>query len=236
MYKIREEINLYLIFCFFIYIALSGFTFEFRIRIQPEWEPAALFCLCVCDSFFSFTTRHDLVFCSFATFLHCVSCELCLSFVFCVTLVFLPVLFSLPRSYFVAVFLCRVFYFSGARSLENLVEGHNWFLNQFVEIPRRSVIVCFLSLSAKAGLNLSSFEISCSWPPSRACTLPRFLPRFLFAARPWPRLGVLCQRRSLGTGRVDDGLLKLFWMKFRWEMFAERLKKHFNVDPDSNVS
>ena len=26
-----------------------------------------------------------------------------------------------------------------ARSLESLVEGHNWFLNQFVEIPRRSI-------------------------------------------------------------------------------------------------
>jgi hypothetical protein len=25
-------------------------------------------------------------------------------------------------------------------------------------------------------------------------------------------------------------------MEFRWEMFAERLKKHFNVDPDSHVS
>jgi hypothetical protein len=27
-------------------------------------------------------------------------------------------------------------------------------------IPRRSILVCFLSLSAKAGLNLSPFEIS----------------------------------------------------------------------------
>jgi hypothetical protein len=50
----------------------------------------------------------------------------------------------------------------GARSLESLVEGHNWFLNQFVEIPRRSVIVFFFALSAKAGLNLSPFEISCA--------------------------------------------------------------------------
>ncbi len=36
------------------------------------------------------------------------------------------------------------------------MEGHNWFLNQFFEIPRRSIIVCFLSLLAKAavgGLN-----------------------------------------------------------------------------------
>ncbi len=40
------------------------------------------------------------------------------------------------------------------------MEGHNrFFLNQFVEIPRRSVIVCFSSLSAKAGLILT-FEIS----------------------------------------------------------------------------
>jgi hypothetical protein len=33
-----------------------------------------------------------------------------------------------------------------ARSLESLMEGHNWFFNQFVEIPWRSVIVCLLSL------------------------------------------------------------------------------------------
>ncbi len=43
-----------------------------------------------------------------------------------------------------------------------IVVGHNWVLNQFVEIPRRSIIFCFLSLSAKAGFNLSPFEISCS--------------------------------------------------------------------------
>jgi hypothetical protein len=46
--------------------------------------------------------------------------------------------------------------------IENLVEGHILFLNKFVKIPRRSVIVCFLSLSAKADLNFSPFEISCS--------------------------------------------------------------------------
>jgi hypothetical protein len=32
------------------------------------------------------------------------------------------------------------------RSLESLMTGQNWFLNQFVEIPRRSIVVCFLSL------------------------------------------------------------------------------------------
>ncbi len=36
-------------------------------------------------------------------------------------------------------------------SLESFMEGHNWFLSQFVEIPRRSIMVCFLSLSVKAG-------------------------------------------------------------------------------------
>ncbi len=46
-----------------------------------------------------------------------------------------------------------------AYSLESLMEGHNSFLNQFVEIPRKSIIVCFLSLSAKASLNLPTFEI-----------------------------------------------------------------------------
>jgi hypothetical protein len=43
------------------------------------------------------------------------------------------------------------------------MEGHNWFLNQFVEIQGNSIIVCFLSLSAKAGFNLPPVEISCSW-------------------------------------------------------------------------
>ncbi len=37
---------------------------------------------------------------------------------------------------------------------ESLMEGHNWFLNQFVQITKRSVIVCFLSLLEKAGLSL----------------------------------------------------------------------------------
>jgi hypothetical protein len=54
-----------------------------------------------------------------------------------------------------------------ARSLESLMEGHNWFLSQFVEIPRRSIVVCFLSLSAKAGLNLTLFEINSSCPTSQ---------------------------------------------------------------------
>jgi hypothetical protein len=35
-------------------------------------------------------------------------------------------------------------------------------LNQFVKIPRRSIIVYFSSLLAKAGLNHTLFEISCS--------------------------------------------------------------------------
>jgi hypothetical protein len=48
-------------------------------------------------------------------------------------------------------------------SLENLIEGQNWFLNQFDEILQRYIILGFLSLSAKAGLNLPPFEISCSW-------------------------------------------------------------------------
>ncbi len=38
--------------------------------------------------------------------------------------------------------------------LHSVMEGHNWLFNQFVEIPRRSIIVSFLSLLAKAGLNL----------------------------------------------------------------------------------
>ncbi len=47
-------------------------------------------------------------------------------------------------------------------SLESLMEGQNWFFNRFREISRRSILVCFFSLSAKAGLNLPPFEISCS--------------------------------------------------------------------------
>ncbi len=50
--------------------------------------------------------------------------------------------------------------------LKTFMEGHNWFLNQFVEILRWSIIVGFLSLLTKARLNLPPFEISCSWPPS----------------------------------------------------------------------
>ncbi len=61
-----------------------------------------------------------------------------------------------------------------ARSPESLMEGHNWFLNQFFEIHRRSIIVCFLSLSAKAGLNLPPFRSSCSWPPSLISNGGRF--------------------------------------------------------------
>jgi hypothetical protein len=34
------------------------------------------------------------------------------------------------------------------------MEGQNWFLIQFDKIPRISIVVFFLSLSAKAGLNL----------------------------------------------------------------------------------
>ncbi len=30
-----------------------------------------------------------------------------------------------------------------ARSLKSLREGHDWFLNQFVDIPKRFIIVCF---------------------------------------------------------------------------------------------
>jgi hypothetical protein len=30
------------------------------------------------------------------------------------------------------------------------MKGNNWLLHQFAGIPRRSIIVCFLSLSAKA--------------------------------------------------------------------------------------
>jgi hypothetical protein len=49
------------------------------------------------------------------------------------------------------------------RSLESLMEGHNWFYKQFVEILRVIyIIVYFLSLLTKAGLNLTPFEISCS--------------------------------------------------------------------------
>ncbi len=52
--------------------------------------------------------------------------------------------------------------FFRAHSLESLIEGHNRFLNQFVKISQRSNIVCFFSLSAKAGLNLPPLEISCT--------------------------------------------------------------------------
>jgi hypothetical protein len=55
------------------------------------------------------------------------------------------------RQLVVGVVACRA-------RVESLVERHNWFSNQFVEIPRRSIIVCFSSLSAKAGLNLPAVD------------------------------------------------------------------------------
>ncbi len=62
-----------------------------------------------------------------------------------------------------ALYCTRVY-----RSLESLIMmGQKSFLNQFDEIPRRSLIVCFLSLLPRAGLNLPPFEISCLWPPSQ---------------------------------------------------------------------
>ncbi len=45
-----------------------------------------------------------------------------------------------------------------AHNSESLVEVHSWFFNQFVWIPRRSIIVWFLSLLAKAGLNCTLTE------------------------------------------------------------------------------
>ncbi len=47
------------------------------------------------------------------------------------------------------------------------VSSHNWFSNQFIEIHRRSIIVCFLSLSAKAGLN-HRVHTEWQWPISGA--------------------------------------------------------------------
>lgn len=44
------------------------------------------------------------------------------------------------------------------------------------------------------------------------------------------------QRRSLGTVGGLMTAFRNFWMEFRWEMLAARLKRHFNLDPDSNVS
>ncbi len=63
--------------------------------------------------------------------------------------------------------LVRVEQLTRAHSLESLMEGHNWFLNQLVRISRRSIIVCFVFLLAKVGLNRTLFEISCSWPPAQ---------------------------------------------------------------------
>jgi hypothetical protein len=59
----------------------------------------------------------------------------------------------------ISVFLWLYAYIR-AYSLEILMEGHNWFLNQFVEIPRRSIMVCFLSLTAKELVQISQHFIS----------------------------------------------------------------------------
>ncbi len=75
----------------------------------------------------------------------------------------------------------------GARSLESLMEGQNWFLNQFDENLRRSIIVCFLSLSAKAGLNLSPFEIRAGIFSNRVGIGLSYLPARLVEFTPWNR-------------------------------------------------
>ncbi len=55
-----------------------------------------------------------------------------------------------------------------AYSLESLMEGRNWFLNQFVEIPQEIYHGRLLiSYGKRAGLNFPTFDLGCSWPPSR---------------------------------------------------------------------
>ncbi len=88
------------------------------------------------------------------------------------------------RQLWVWVVMCR------AQTLTSLVERHNWFSNQSVEIPRRSIFVYFLSLSAKASLNLPPFEISCSWQPSQVRIPPSPTPFYCTEA------GVLVRKLS----------------------------------------
>ncbi len=59
--------------------------------------------------------------------------------------------------------------------------GHNWFLNQFVDIPQRSIIVYFISF-CKSRLR-PPFEISCSSPPSLDISI-------------WPAIILFRQRRD----------------------------------------
>ncbi len=47
--------------------------------------------------------------------------------------------------------------------------------HQIVEILSKYITVCFLSLSAKAGLSLPPFGISCSWRPSLVFTQRRYV-------------------------------------------------------------
>jgi hypothetical protein len=58
------------------------------------------------------------------------------------------------------------------------MEEPNWFLIQFVEIPLRSIIVCFLSISAKASLNLPPFEIRDGGHEQLLLNGGRFKPAF----------------------------------------------------------
>ncbi len=58
-------------------------------------------------------------------------------------------------------------YRARAGSLESLIEGQNWFLNQ---IDGRDSTEIYHGLSAEAGYNLPPLEISCSWPPSPEST------------------------------------------------------------------
>ncbi len=84
-----------------------------------------------------------------------------------VYLINLTVLRNHPLLFTISVFLWLYAYI-WAYSLESLMEGHNWFLNQFVEILQEIFHGRLLiSYGKRAGLKFPAFDISCSWPPSR---------------------------------------------------------------------
>jgi hypothetical protein len=77
----------------------------------------------------------------------------------------------------------------------------NWVLNQFVVITQRSIIVCFLSLFAEAGLNLPPFEMTCSKSPSQL-----FSPVVKTGTRTFPVIGQFLEfwRKGVLKSHLSD--------------------------------
>ncbi len=97
--------------------------------------------------------------------------------------------------------------FPRAHSLESLVEGHNWFSNQFVEIPRRSIIVLSASYLFWQKPVYTFHHLRRNCYPSPLCFLTtNFIPKFLRLSQP--------------NHLLADDLNWLNWRPKRWSQFT----------------